>query len=75
MDEVQSSQMDLLAVLCQQAVAKHGADIPSIEQFVRTALDEMIPQDRARFENAVAAFLAWQRQGGWERRKTGPVLS
>lgn len=62
MDKELTSQLDLLAMLCDRAVAHHGDDIPSIEQFVQDAIDDLPSSSRVRFHEAIDAFLRQQRQ-------------
>jgi hypothetical protein len=62
MDEEINSQLDLLAALCNGAVARHGDDIPSIVQFVHDALDNLPSISRLRFHEAIGAYLRLQHQ-------------
>ena len=55
-----NDDLRLLAELCDEAVARHGADIPRIERHVAEALTRL-PQDRRlSLQDALTRFLSIQ---------------
>lgn len=55
-----NDDLRLLAELCDEAVACHGADMPKIERYVADALTRLPRDKRQSLQAALTRFLAKQ---------------
>jgi hypothetical protein len=55
-----NDDLRLLAELCDEAVARHGADISRIERYVAEALTRLPQDKRQLLQDALTRFLSMQ---------------
>ena len=55
-----NDDLRLLAELCDEAVACHGADMPKIERYVAEALTRLPPDKQQALQDALSRFLDMQ---------------